>query len=211
MTKYNVDYNLDNLRELAGQATEEEYNAGLSWYIEARRIGHGWGAEFGLRPDTVLGVISALSPRNEWSINIRNARAIIKAAQSGGFEKAWKVKVNTFNPNKRKAILIVLDDSPTPTLKGQKVLSFLHNQEHEDSECVTVDTHAFNAACGYMAIHTVMCDDGKRRMRGPSVTPKRYAEISELYHELAAEMGIRGYQAQAIVWVVWKRLHPKGK
>lgn len=191
------EYSLENLRSLANKATRAQFADGMTWYDAARRISHEWAAEFNLQPITVAGVLSALSPHNKWEKNVIDARAIIIAVQNSGPTAAWKVKVSTYNANKAKAIAIASSDT-IDALKGQKVRSFVHNIAHEDSQCITVDTHAFNAGC----LEVLISSSGN----GPSITPKRYRELSEMYHELAAELGVRGYQAQAIVWVVWREM-----
>ena len=115
-------------------------------------------------------------------------------------KKSYTVKCSTYNRNKKKACQLayhqnIAKNKALGILKGQKVTSFVHNIVHEGSECITIDQHAFNAALGRIWI------DSKK---GPGINPRWYARFSDAYHNIAREYGIRGYQAQAIAWVVWR-------
>ena len=86
----------------------------------------------------VSGVISAISPRNEWNKNKLDAENLCKEFVSNkyyqlplfdaDYHTLLKTKVSTFNTNKSKAVKILLnDDSKIESiLKGNKIVNFLN-------------------------------------------------------------------------------------
>ena len=187
---------LMNLLTVFEQATPQEVIEGMTWYDEAHRLACSISDQFGVSLDVVAGVIAALSPRSKWERNIADGRNII-AAQAAGEDPA-AIPVTTFNRNKARAIEILQAGTRHGALSGQKVCAFADNIEDPGGNSVTVDSHAFNAWVGERAIINGT---------GPRITPKRFRECAADYQKVASLYGIRPSQAQAIIWLVWKRLH----
>jgi hypothetical protein len=178
---------MENLLKLFDEATPMELLTGLSWYNVARIWIGGRAAKYATTPETVAGIVAALSPMNKWEQNLIDAVRIL--------EQGAEATVCTFNREKAKALKIRDGAHPLDTLGGLKVLAFYDNFIDDESELVTIDRHAWNAL------------QGERQLiseRGPRLTPKRYQAASDAYKELAEYVGIYPYQAQAVVWEVWR-------
>jgi hypothetical protein len=154
--------------------------AGRAWYGTARAEARAIADETGLTVSAAAGIIAALSPRMTWSLNVRGAWAIARAAV-GGAASAPAVNTRT---NRRLAWAIAHGARPLGTLGGRKVRSFYRNIMG-DHEAVTVDVWAARAA-------------GLERV---SFTARQYATITDAYRSAARDLGLRPSHAQAAAWV----------
>ena len=97
-----------NAREIVARftlATTQEINLGCDWYPSAHKIARMISLRYSVPVSTVVGVIAALSPQNEWSRNIIDAEAMCKLHQSHATRKdLQRLKVCTFTKNKTLAI-----------------------------------------------------------------------------------------------------------
>ena len=185
-----------NLLTIFEQATPQEVFEGMAWYDEAHELARSISDQFGVSLDVVAGVIAALSPRSKWERNITDGKNILTAYVTG--EDPAAVPVTTFNRNKARAIEILEAGTRHGALSGPKVCAFADNIEDPDGDIVTVDSHAYNAWAGERVIVNGT---------GPTITPKRFRECAADYRKLAIVYGISPPQAQAIVWLAWKRIH----
>jgi hypothetical protein len=195
---------INNILAVYFQASKIDQVEGENWYDNAHQIAIRIADEFGLPLNTVVGVISAISPNNKWASNVIDAENLIKAYS---FEIRYP-KVSTFHGNKFKAITILerklsSDNDILQVLRGDKVTAFYQNiATNSYTDVVTVDGHAYNIWNGSaVALDNV-----------PSIGKKLYRAISESYREAAKIINqVQGVnyspsQVQAITWVAWRRM-----
>jgi len=177
---------------------------GIEWYARAGRLGQRLSETYGCTFVQAVGVISALSPRNKWPRNCRDAESVIKAWSLG--EEVLGVTCCTFSYNKKKAKRI-LDEATArediiAILNGPKTVAFARSIFGEHS-AVCVDGHAFAVWIGERVPvdQTPKIDSGglyRRIARDYCTVAKRSKAICG--HELTAA------QVQAITWVTYRRI-----
>jgi hypothetical protein len=187
---------LMNLLAVFEEATPQEVIEGMAWYDEAHELACDLARRYGVSLDVAAGVLAALSPRSRWERNAVDARNVVEAYVRGRDPMA--VPCSTFHRNKERAIEILMAGTRHGILSGNKVNAFADNIEDPDTDAVTVDSHAYNAWVGERAI-----SNGT----GPRVTPKRFRECAADYRKVAELYHIQPHQAQAIIWLTWKRMH----
>ena len=198
-----------NAREIVARftlATTQEVQAGRDWYHNAYKICHSISNRYNVPASTVAGVVSALSPRNEWSRNIIAAEAMCKLHQSHATRKdLQRLKVCTFKTNKTLAIsILTLPSIPIEAiLTGDKRLEFYNciYRRHLDDVCI--DGHAYSVWLGSRVPTT----------KTPNLGVKLRRQIKQDYRDACAfineELG-ESYTAadlQAITSVTHKRIH----
>lgn len=179
-----------NLLSLYRQRVESDDTLGRAWYPTAHRIVLDWSDAYNQSIATVACVIAAISPQIDWERNLIAADDVLagRAISVGG----------PLHLNVAKARKIAKDRSGqiTPYFPyGPKVASFACNLAG-DWSVVTVDGHAAQAA-----MNDVMFS------RGLSWTP--YAVFAQVYLDVARRLSLEPATFQAIIWHVWKRLHPR--
>ncbi len=184
----------DNVKAVVAQATDEELTEGLNWYDATREQLACLADDTGLPLFTVAQVFAALSPSNRVDRNLQDTEALCHAITRPDARRRFEsITVATYGANKLKAWRILHGED---ALTGPKCSAFARNLAG-DLNPVTVDRHAFNVAAGGRWI----VSEG-----GPRITPRRYEEAAEGYRQVASELDIAPAQAQAIAWVVWRRL-----
>jgi hypothetical protein len=186
-----------NLETLYSKAVTVEIENGLTWYNDANATLKALAEKYHVEPILVYAVCSALSPRCTWQINIADTETVLSWH---GKLKSSRVnsypKVTTYNQNRNKAINILNTGNPH-VFTACKTLSFFHNLYNPDSsEHVTIDGHAINAYYGKLG-----------KVKNKYFTPKHYSRIAKAYIKGAKLHGILPNQYQAIIWVVFKRIH----
>jgi hypothetical protein len=182
------------LLDYYNRADIDTIEAGLNWYNEANELAYRLGSDLHDRDgnyfDTGITaqVISALSPAVSWGTNVKDATNMIVGYHSNN---AHNVVVSTYGANKTKAIAI-LDGEITIQDKARKTYSFYKNILLDDNY-VTIDRHA------YKALH------GIKKGGSEAITPKRYDSATKAYQDTAKQLGIKGYELQAIVWLQYKQ------
>ena len=157
------------------RATADDIREGMSWYAGAHEI-----AREASDVAVGAGILSALSPRMPWKRNVILARAGFVAPLTGG------ALTNSISAANR----ILAGENPLDVLGGLKTRAFYGNiLDPNDSEIVTVDTHAIKIA-------------GIDR---DSVGKGLYRAIADGYREAAEYVGILPQQMQAITWTTWRR------
>lgn len=192
--------NIDNIKAIFQLANAQEIVDGKNWYHAANGIAKHLAAAYGVTIDQAIGVVAALSPRNKWARNIIDAESIINAFVDGGSDQAALTKVCTFGANKAKAIKILEAVNPTfdavlAILSGPKLREFASCIYGLDQVCI--DGHAW-------CIH----QGGRVSLKDvPAIGIKLRKEIKNDYRSAAADLGLTGYETQAITWVAWRRIH----
>jgi len=197
--------NVRNLEKLLKKAkTSGAFELGNAWYPAAGAFSKIVSGEYGVPERTVHGVISALSPNNEWNRNLVDAVKTFEASKNSFFSPTAKpgekgyYSVTTFNPNKLAAHDIASTGS-MKSLTGVKRGNFDANI-FGDASRVTVDRHAYRAW-----LNTFDTTVAK-------VPPNKIDEITEDYRKVAKKHGIAPRELQAILWVQYKKeLEGKGQ
>lgn len=178
-----------HILNVLAKATDSEREAGSEWYAKA----HADALSLGVPLPVAAGIIAALSPGLRWEVNIEAARRIIAGESLVGLGVRW-------SRNVRKAKAILAGRAPCDVLKGNKVRAF-YACILAPSQCqsVCVDGHAFSIWKG----KRIGLD------KTPPIGNPLYRRISTDYAKAAKQVGLCPHQLQAIVWVVWRRLHVK--
>jgi hypothetical protein len=185
-------------------ASQSDITAGIEWYARARRLAERLSSTYDLSLGQAVGVIAALSPNNKWKRNCIDAEAIIKAWNYGA--EPLEVKVCTFNPNKEKAVAILLMTDPSSEniasiLSGRKVVAFFLSIMG-DPDAVCVDGHAYAIWMGERVPTT----------KTPSIGVGLYRDIARAYVLVAKRSvdlcgeALTPTQIQAVTWVTYRRL-----
>jgi len=172
------------LRTYFDLATEKHIEDGMLWYNQANKLVNDLSLEFDIcTPEQIAGIISALSPRNKWERNIYDTTQVLRAVEKG--KDPEDIKVCTFNTNKHKAFEIARGNLEI-TRSSRKTYSFVKNIANLDSDYVTIDVWHLRAMFG--------------KTIESGLTPSRYDELAKITIEEASEVGLLGYQYQAIIW-----------
>jgi hypothetical protein len=189
---------LTNLENWYKEATQGEIEAGMSWYKEAQDFVKDLSKRSGIDEYRVAGVVSALSPNNKWERNKIDAETVVKAHQIG--IEPESVKVCTYNANKQKAFKILQGETEI-TAKSPKTHAFAMNVGLNSPDHITVDKWHLRACVTAPSDGIQDCTE--------SCTAVQYRRVESLTAQLAKDLGYKGYELQAIIWVtikrVWKR------
>lgn len=193
--------NINNIKAIYQLATLTERQDGVAWYPVAHCVALELADRYEVTECQAIGVIAALSPRNKWERNVRDAESLIQAFVSGGPEQAMLAKVCTFTGNKAKAVRILQTVDPTADevraiLSGPKLQEFFGCiLGHRDEVCI--DGHAF---CIWAANRTGLKDV-------PAIGVKLRRQIKADYKAAAKALGQPPAVVQAVTWVAWRRIH----
>lgn len=188
-----------NILKVYRRASAQDMLDGIEWYARAGREADAIAANAGLPVKTVIGVMAALSPNNNWTRNVKNARAMCAAWVAG--DEMDSFKVSTYNSMKRKAWSILADeltddDDILTRLNGLKIRSFYSNIRGMDE--VTIDGHALNIARGERKPLTDSATNIGKRL---------YREMQAHYIRAAKRVKVEPYVLQAVTWTTWRREH----
>jgi len=174
-----VSKNLDNYFNLA---SSEDISNGLNWYKEANQFCIEQSKLFNLSPFVVASVVSALSPRNKWNTNLKDAITVLSAVKNNISPE--NTKVSTFHTNKFKAFALVKGLKEISN-ESRKTYAFVCNVGNLDYTRVTVDVWhlraCFNKTCG-------------------SIGKLAYDQLERLTISKAKKLGLKGFEYQAIIW-----------
>jgi thermostable 8-oxoguanine DNA glycosylase len=165
---------------------------GALWYFEAAQVAAELGKAYEKTALQGAAVISALSPRNHWETNIKQAAEYLKAAKEG----QKRPKASTYGIQQRKAWEIAL----------------LDDIQAQDTELIyrMLGTDAYKTKAFYRNItdpfesQDVTIDVWILRYLGKSdvnMTPKRYRTWSAIFRNAAEKIGILPHQLQATIWL----------
>lgn len=175
-----IEANMDKYYALA---TKEDIESGLAWYENAYFICKNLASKYNTELNVVASIISALSPRNKWPQNIKDAETVLRAIHAGQAPEDFKVC--TFNRNKLKAYLIGKKQTAI-TNKSLKTFSFVNNIANLDDQYVTIDVWHLRA-CFSKTITS-------------KINTTVYDQIRVSTINKAKEQGLKGYEYQAILW-----------
>lgn len=174
-----------NLDMFFNMATDDMIKEGLEWYQKAHEFCEEMSKEYEYCPLVVAGVVSALSPRNKWQRNLEDAEAVLHAVNEG--LSPDEVKVCTFNKNKYKAFAIAKREVSIAE-SSRKTYAFVENIASLNEDYVTIDVWHQRALFN-------------KFIESMSVGKIAYEQIQELTIKKAKEVGMKGYEYQAVIWV----------
>ena len=195
LTKYYLKSISNNLDELFNQATENEIIDGKNWYVNANNICKDISVRFDTNTIVAANVMSALSPRNKWDQNVKDAYKVFEATKQG--LKAEEIKVCTFHTNKFKAFNAV-NNNVLITDKSLKTFNFVNNMAYLSEDHLTVDIW-----------HLRACFNKLIKIDSASIGRIAYGQIKELTIKKAKSLGLKGYEFQAIIWLICQRVYNK--
>ena len=183
----------NSLERWLDHANKDQWKAGFNWYKEAQDFCSDLANSYGEDHYKCAGVISALSPNNKWARNKIDAIALLEAHALG--KNPEDIKVCTYHANKLKAFDI-LNDRVSLSEKSPKTHSFAMNVGLLSPDHVTSDKWHIRASLAKPV-------DGVTKTV-ESVTPAQFRRLEQITVKLARKFGLKGYQAQAIIWVTIK-------
>lgn len=204
---------IHRLYRLYELASESEKQSGRVWYDHARDEIAKLVVQHQTRTKIVAGVVAALSPNIRWAQNLKDADRVLGVGLSPyKLADYYECKVSTYNSNKRKAFEIAELDwnsvyfehgprgEPLDILRGPKVTAFYRNLVG-DSTALTLDSHAYNAFCGFRATGSDL----------PGLRAQLTRDAREAYTRAADVKGETVADFQAIIWLTWKTRIDEGK
>lgn len=189
---------VDNVLRTYANASFFALSTGMTWYDDAHAFARALG---GNRFHRAAGVISALSPLNEWDNNKRKAAALYAA--NGVVH--WNGTANGYGlaASVRKAVRIYNGEdaldvfSAVTARKTRAFFMTIVNPACQDTDPV-IDRHAFDLAIG---------ERTNDAARGVLSRKGEYERFADTYREAASLVGIGTAQLQAVTWVAWKQEH----
>ena len=197
----------DSIVAMYFQSSILDREVGSQWYHHAYSVCVTLGEKYGFNPNTVAGVIAALSPNNKWERNVEDAEAMLRAyCYEIPFES---VSVCSYSANKDKAITIIelmleSDELICKVLRGNKTIAFYHciaKDGKSDTPCI--DGHAYNIWNGSVSNLKAV----------PAMSDKTFRMIQDAYRDAAnliSEVSGKVHtasQVQAITWCAYRRIH----
>lgn len=179
-----------NLRHLwKRETTEADKSLGFAWYDDAHRIMREWSATYGQSIAVCAAVTAAISPQCDWTRNLVIADDILamRPPSIGGAINSNVCKAQVLRDARESDTRMVFKSGP-------KVHAFSRNLSG-DFSCVTVDTHATQAA---------LCDVEVT----VGLKQASYDCFAEAYRLAAISLGIEPAVFQAVIWHTWKRMYP---
>jgi hypothetical protein len=180
-----------NLEKLFNHATIEDIVNGKDWYYEAHKWCKNTTMEYDniFSPMAVASVLSALSPNNKWEQNKKDVYKVLSAVMMNW--KAEDIKVCTFHSNKYKAFEIAKGNLFID-ISARKTFSFVNNISELNDRYVTIDLWHLRACFGKTMTSLGML---------------AYQQLEKLTINKAQKVGMKGFEYQAIIWLVAQRLY----
>lgn len=178
---------IENMRSVHNKCVEEDLMYGKGWYNRANFFSLALSEKYGVSEMKAAGIIAALSPLKEWTLNKAMAEEFIRT--KGVISK--HTSMQTMKARK------ILNQASTVQdvenyLGGLKTVNFFNNIYNPFSkDHVTVDRHHIYLSLGWDA---------------QSCTTKQYEFIKQNTIILADELNIIPNELQSTLWVCWKRI-----
>lgn len=166
-------------REIAESATPEQIRMAMNWYNDAQSVAEEItyilaDREINVEIDKAAAIVSAFSPRQRWSVNVRHA-----------VEFAEGLTPRTLGNNVRMAESALRNGFDA--LRGQKTNAFAKAiAGHVDA--ITIDVWMLKAA-------GLDRNDTNKTI---------YAELSSAVCSVAAEFSMSPRDMQALIWIVFR-------
>jgi hypothetical protein len=177
-------------------STSRIWQEGLYWYDGAHKIAQGLSGDYDIPLWVSCAILAVLSPGCNWSQNVDDAEAIIKAWRCG--LEPEDVPTGTYNAQKYKAWRILqnyqtMTDEPTRLDaigkdSARKTRRFYQNMIDTDAPVVTIDRWITRAV--------MLAQDATHP------TERLYLLIEKAFVNVARALDLQPCQVQAIVWLV---------
>ena len=187
LNKYQLSKISKNLDTIFNASSIEDQMLGMEWYKNANKFCVDISKKYNTTPLIVASVISALSPRNKWDQNLKDAINVLEAIKEG--KKPEEIKVCTFHRNKFKSFAIA-KGKIVISEESRKTYNFVRNIAHLDTTNVTIDIW-----------HIRACLLEFKNINTATIGKLAYSQIKKLTIKKAKEINISGFQYQAIIWL----------
>ena len=187
LSNYKLKKISKNLDYFFNLATNKEIKAGKDWYKVANQFCIDTANKYNTSPFIVASVVSALSPRNKWSQNLKDTIKVFKAIKEG--KEAEQIKVCTFHKNKFKAFNIAKGLQEI-NKDSYKTYNFVNNIAYLSNAHLTIDIW-----------HIRACLREFKNIGNAQIGKIAYNQIKGLTIKKANKLGLKGYELQAIIWL----------
>ena len=187
LTKYQLKKVSKNLDYFFNLATNQDIASGKEWYKVANKFCIDNAIKYNTEPLVVASIVSALSPRNRWEQNLKDAIKVLQAVRDG--KQPEEIKVSTFHLNKYKAFSIA-KGLRVITEDSRKTYNFVRNIAHLDPQALTIDIWHFRA-----------CLKEFKSITNANIGKAAYEQLKSLTIKKAQKIGLKGYEFQAIIWL----------
>lgn len=191
LSNYKLQKISKNLDFFFNIATKQDIKDGLSWYKDANKQAINIAKKYNLDVYKVSQVISALSPRNKWKQNIKDADKVCEAFVLG--LHPVDIKVCTFHTNKFKAFNI-LANNVNITNNSLKTFNFVNNIAYLNNDFLTIDIW-----------HLRACFKDNISIKNASIGKTAYQQIKSLTIKKASKLNLNGFELQAIIWITTQK------
>lgn len=188
-------FSADAIHATFAAATDAQWAEGAVWYQTAHAGAADLADAYGLTTRQAAGIIAALSPQTEWTLNLTLAADLCATGTAGHYRNALD-----------KAQAILAGAEPLDVLGGPKVRSFFRNIAEPDRPGpVTIDRHAVAIAAGtdtstYLRTHPKLLD-----RKGI------YRLVAGLYRSAAREYpDLHPHTLQAVCWLAHRARLSRG-
>lgn len=188
MLKLTIRQQCTRIRKWHDRATPAQVADGLTWYDDARALAAQLATQYDVSTSQAAQVIAILSPQKQWETNKREAVAMFNE-YFNDIAPGFKYFATMATLKECRYIIGGLFAIPPYRIK---TYSFADNIASADSVEVTIDRHALRVAY----------DDISASIN--KVKLSEYRDARTAYRRVAASLGIKAYQLQAIVWVTYK-------
>ena len=187
LSKYELKKVSKNIDHFFNLATNKDIESGKEWYKVANKFCIDNATKYNTEPLIVASIVSALSPRNKWEQNLKDAIKVLEAVRDG--KQPEEIKVSTFHLNKYKAFSIA-SGLRVITEDSRKTFNFVRNIAHLDPQALTIDIW-----------HLRACLKQFKSIGSASIGKTAYEQIKSLTIKKANKLGLKGYELQAIIWL----------
>lgn len=178
---------VENMQSVYNKCIDDDFMYGKGWYDRANLFSLALSEKYGVSEMKAAGIIAALSPLKEWTLNKAMAEEFIRT-------KGMVCRHTSAQASKARKILNYASTRKDVevSLGGLKTINFFNNiYDPSSKDHVTVDRHHIYLSLGWDA---QVC------------TPKQYEFIKENTIILANELDIIPHELQSTLWVCWKRI-----
>lgn len=175
----------NSINRVIDLSTPELTQAGRDWYADAYNQCAEIAIENPYTVQQVAGVVSHLSPRMSWNLNIKYAKELIENGSAPVMSRSLE---------NAKRVLSSKDPIATFSPGSLKTRSFYQNILN-DYEPVTVDSWAARIALGGDEAEKIL---GRKGM---------YEAISHAYKLAGNDHGLTPAETQAVAWCVMRGTH----
>ena len=178
---------VENMQSVYNKCIDNDFMYGKGWYSRANLFSLALSEKYGVSEMKAAGIIAALSPLKEWTLNKAMAEEFIRT-------KGKTCRHTSIQALKARRILNYASTKKDVevSLGGLKTINFFNNiYDPSSKDHVTVDRHHIYLSLGWDA---------------QACTPKQYEFIKENTIILANELDLIPHELQSTLWVCWKRI-----